>query len=113
MGASSDGRVVLPSIPIKDTKGTTPCYNLIVNLNDKIFEIDRNRHDANPQKTLFALHDWAEENSNPEDLKLKCRIKSSSYLIEIFEGDFTLTSEELTAFLKTIELSKIFAETAK
>lgn len=112
MGAYSDGITKLPSIPKKDQKGTTYKYNVIINLDDRIFEINADGY-SNTKAILFALHDWAEEKSDLEDLKLKCRIKSTSYSNEVFDGDFTLTSEELAAFLKTIELTKVFLDSAK
>lgn len=113
MGAYSDGKTELPVIPNKDKKGTTGNYHVIINLDDRIFEINADGYRRDPKAILFALHDWAEEKSDLEDLKLKCRIKSSSSYDEIFDGDFTLTSEELKAFLNTIELSKVFLDSEK
>jgi hypothetical protein len=112
MGAYSDGKTELPAIPNKNNKGTTYKYHVIINLDDRIFEINTDGY-SNTQAILFALHEWAEEKSDLDDLKLKCRIKSSPFYNEVFDGDFTLTSEELAAFLKTIELSKLFRDSAK
>lgn len=115
MGAYSDGKIELPAIPTKDTKSTSTRYRVIINLDDRIFEIKPEGYSNDLSTTLLALHEWAEENGALETMKFKCRIKSDAYYPTdmVSDGDFTLTSEELASFLKTIELSKLFRDSAK
>ncbi len=111
LGAYSNGYSHLPSIP--DGKDTSVRYKVFINLNDNLFILDPYYYHNEIPTSLNELHECAERADGLDNLKLLCRIKKNGYLSEITEGDFELTGDELDAFLKTIELTKLFRETAK
>ena len=114
LGAYSDGSVNLPEIPATPQKDNgyafSRGYDVIMNLEDRLFRLEREKTTKEYVATLRELHEWADELGGPETMKLLCRIKKSGYSTEIIEGDFMLVGEELEAFLKTLELTRIFNE---
>ncbi len=114
LGAYSDGRVNLPEIPATPQKDNGYAfgrgYDVIMNLEDRLFSLEREKTTKEYVATLRELHEWADELGGPETMKLLCRIKKSGYSTEIIEGDFMLVGEELEAFLKTLELTRMFNE---
>ena len=114
LGAYSDGRVNLPEIPATPQKENGYAfgrgYDVIMNMEDRLFSLEREKTTKEYVATLRELHEWADELGGPETMKLLCRIKRSGYGTEIIEGDFMLVGEELEAFLKTLELTRIFNE---
>jgi hypothetical protein len=118
LGAYSDGRVNLPEIPATPQKENSEVfslgYDVIMNLEDRLFRLEREKTTKEYVATLRELHEWADELGGPETMKLLCRIKRSGYSTHaIIEGDFMLAGEELEAFLKTLELTRIFNEAAE
>jgi len=117
LGAYSDGRVSLPEIPETPKKADGDTfglgYDVIINLEDRLFRLEREKSTKEYAATLRELHEWADEIGGFETTKLLCRIKRSGYGTEIIEGDFVLVGQELDAFLKTLELTMIFNEEAK
>jgi hypothetical protein len=111
LGSYSNGYSNLPSIP--DGKDTSVKYKVFINLNDNLFILDPNYYPIEIPKSLNELLECAEKADGLDNLKLLCRIKKNGYPCEITEGDFELTGDELDAFLKTIELTMLFRETAK
>ena len=121
LGAYSDGRVGLPEIPATPKKENGYAfgreYNVFLNLEDRLFTLGSVKTTKENVEALMELQQWADELGEPETMKLKCRIigrsAHNSSESEIIGGDFMLVGEELEAFLKTLELTRIFNEAAE
>ncbi len=112
LGAYTDGRVRLPYMPTVKN-GETGEYDVIINLEDKIFTLHYYDYQKDHISVLSELNAWVSEAGEIATIKLRCRVKRHGVNTAVVEGDFTLTGEELDGFLKTIELSNLYLDTSK
>ena len=99
--AHSDGRFRNPEIiPYKVGRYEDGVYEAVINLNDTIFGL---YDEWNREK--FLGH--AVSVLNHEDISLAVRI-SPGYSSKITKGEYTVQGSELSAFMKTIELTHLF-----
>jgi len=107
LGAYSDGGFTKPEIPTESGRQTSD-YEIIINLNDRLFVLERNFYSTSNRDTFTKIIELADEVSGSGLINLSCRIRGFD-----ISGDFSVEGLELEAFLKTLELSKLFKESAK
>ena len=101
--AYSDGGFRMPDIiPYKGGRYDDGRYEAVINLNDTIFHLVTY---VEGDRAKFLGH--AVSVLNHEDISLAVRI-SPEYSSKITKGEYTVQGSELSAFMKTIELTHLF-----
>ena len=108
ISAYSDGRFRMPEIIPYRFLPSEQFYNVVVNLNDTIFEM----HSAQDEKRQREFFDFAMTLVNREDITLDVRITvpriRATESTKITSGDYTPKGTEIMAFMKTLELTHLF-----
>ncbi len=103
ISAYSDGRFRMPEIVTRKGNDSPDfAYNVVVNLNDTIFEMY-----SLEEKRCLEFFEFAASLANREGNTLDIRIRDTESK-KITPGDYTIKGSELTAFMQTVELTHLF-----
>ncbi len=104
VSAYSDGQFRMPEIiPYVGNSFYDYNYNVVVNLNDTIFEL----HHLREKDRRSEFFDFAMGLVNRPDITLDVRIRAPDSK-KITSGDYTPKGTEIIAFMKTLELTHLF-----
>ena len=104
VSAYSDGQSRMPEIiPYVGNSFYDFNYNVVVNLNDTIFEL----HHLREKDRRSEFFDFAMGLVNRPDITLDVRIRAPDSK-KITSGDYTPKGTEIIAFMKTLELTHLF-----
>jgi hypothetical protein len=111
LGAYSDGGFKIPEIPTENGSQSSG-YDVIINFNERLFELGTKNYSADDRARFAEIIALADGVSGSASINLSCRVMGRDYS-KVISGDFSVEGLELEAFLKTLELSKLFKESAK